>query len=160
MSRLNANESITPSILDRLIDPSSAGTVAQRGYTVEQMEVAVRRDLEDLLNTHQPYHDLPLEFKELHKSVLNYGLPDLSCVAAITSAQREQLGQVLESIIALHECRLKDVRVELRDGGKPTDRAITFRVDAKLRLDPAPEVAFDTILELMTGQYSVRTPTA
>ena len=48
-----------PSVLDRLIDPDSDGTAWQRGYGVEQMIDAVRRDLEDLLNTHRIVADIP-----------------------------------------------------------------------------------------------------
>jgi predicted component of type VI protein secretion system len=33
---------------------------------------------------------------------------------------------------------------------------IRFRVDARLSVDPSPEVAFDTILELTSGHYSVK----
>jgi type VI secretion system protein ImpF len=120
------------------------------------MEQAVRRDLEELLNTRQPYSDLPPQFVECRKSVLNYGLPDLNSLESYTPTQREQIGKVLEAIITLYEPRLRDVHVTLRSGSEPTDRAIKFRVDAKLRLDPAPEVAFDTILELMTGHYTVQ----
>jgi hypothetical protein len=33
---------------------------------------------------------------------------------------------------------------------------VKFRIEGRLCLDPAPEVAFDTTLELTTGHYSVR----
>jgi predicted component of type VI protein secretion system len=36
------------------------------------------------------------------------------------------------------------------------DRSVKFRIDARLCVDPAPEVAFDTVLELTTGHYSVK----
>ena len=36
-----------PSIVDRLIDPASAGTDARRGYSLQQMLEMIRRDLED-----------------------------------------------------------------------------------------------------------------
>src|SRR5947209_7396274 len=149
-----------PSILDRIIDPESAGTVAQRGYTERQMEQAVRRDLEELLNTRQPYSDLPPEYVQCRSSILNYGLPDLNSLQAYTPTQREEIGKILEAVIGVHEPRLRDIHVSLRGGGEPTDRAIRFRVDAKLRLDPAPEIAFDTILELMTGHYTVQSAAA
>ena len=35
------------------------------------------------------------------------------------------------------------------------DRSVRFRIEARLSVDPAPEVAFDTVLELTTGHYSV-----
>ena len=41
------------------------------------------------------------------------------------------------------------------DAGEKT-RAVRFHIDARLRVDPAPEVAFDTILELTTGHTTVK----
>ena len=38
---------------------------------------SVRRDLEDLLNTHHDRTDLPEEFVEVRNSIVAYGLPDL-----------------------------------------------------------------------------------
>jgi predicted component of type VI protein secretion system len=33
--------------------------------------------------------------------------------------------------------------------------SLKFRIDARLAVDPAPDVAFDTILEVGTGKYLV-----
>jgi hypothetical protein len=33
---------------------------------------------------------------------------------------------------------------------------VRFKVEAHLRVDPAPAVAFDTILELTTGHYTIK----
>ena len=41
-------------------------------------------------------------------------------------------------------------------GGDAKDRNIKFHIEARLCLDPAPEVAFDTVLELSTGHYTVQ----
>ena len=51
-------QGLMPSILDRLIDPDSAGTDARRGYGLTQMLEVIRRDLEDLLNTRQSIADI------------------------------------------------------------------------------------------------------
>jgi len=45
MPPIDPLQALMPSVLDRLIDPDSAGTVARRGYGVKQMTDAVRRDL-------------------------------------------------------------------------------------------------------------------
>jgi type VI secretion system protein ImpF len=156
MARNNLNDGLMPSVLDRLIDPNSGGTKAQPGYTLEQMIAAVQRDLEELLNTRQSHEDLPVEFTELHNSVLAYGLPDLNSLNAITPRQRAQIGQLLETGIQRFEPRLCQVRAVALEAGESKDRAIRFRVTARLNVDPAPEVAFDTVLELTTGHYSVK----
>ena len=149
-------QGLMPSIIDRLIDPGSGGTAWRRGYGVQQMADAVQRDLEDLLNTRQSHIGLPPEFKELHNSIVAYGLPDLNSLDAITPAQRQQIGRVIETIVARFEPRLKDIKATLVEGSDNKARSLKFRVDARMRVDPAPEVAFDTILELTTGHYSIK----
>ena len=155
MSRVDSHQGLMPSILDRLIDPESAGTVARRGYGVAQMTEAVRRDLTELLNTRQSHEGLPPDFEELHRSILAYGLPDLTSFDAVTPDDRRRIGQMIEKIIERFEPRLRDVRATVLTPGESRERTIRFRVDARLCLDPAPEVAFDTVLELSTGRYAV-----
>jgi type VI secretion system protein ImpF len=145
-------------VLDRLIDPESSGTAWRRGYGVEQMEAAVRRDLEDLLNTHQPISHIPEAFAEVQNSIIAYGLPDLTSFNAATPQQCEAIGRTIEAIIARYEPRLRDVRAALIPSDSEKNREVRFRVEAKLSLDPAPDVAFDTILELSTGHCSVKAP--
>jgi type VI secretion system protein ImpF len=155
MSRVDSHQGLMPSILDRLIDPESAGTVARRGYGVAQMTEAVRRDLTDLLNTRQSHDGLSPEYDELHRSIFAYGLPELTSFNAVTPEERRQVGQMIEKIIELFEPRLRDVRATVLTADDTRERTIRFRVDARLCLDPAPEVAFDTVLELSTGRYAV-----
>jgi type VI secretion system protein ImpF len=62
MARLDSQQSLHASILDRIIDPDSDGTASRPGCTVEQMIDSVRRDLEDLLNTHRTVADIRAEF--------------------------------------------------------------------------------------------------
>jgi type VI secretion system protein ImpF len=156
MSSGDAQQALMPSILDRLIDPESGGTAWRRGYGVEQMTEAVKRDLEELLNTRQSHMGLPEDFVELHRSIYGYGLPDLTSLNAITPQQRAGIGQVLEDVVVRFEPRLRDVRAVMVDAGDGKQRTVKFRIDARLNVDPAPEVAFETILELTTGQYSVQ----
>lgn len=156
MARESAEDGLMPSILDRLIDSDSAGTAWRRGYGVDQMLDVVRRDLEDLLNTRQSHSGLPEEFREVHRSIVAYGLPDLVSLNAITPQEREEIGRRLEEVISLFEPRLRDVRATMVQSGDTKERHIRFRVEARLALDPAPDVAFDTVLELASGQYSIR----
>jgi type VI secretion system protein ImpF len=143
-------------MLDRLIDPDSGGTTWRRGYSIGQMADAVQRDLEDLLNTRQTIAGLPEGFPETYRSIIGYGLPDLTSLNAFTSQQREDVGRVIEQIVNIFEPRLKDVRVTLLEGRDVKDRTIKFHIEARLCLEPAPEVAFDTLLELTTGHYTVQ----
>lgn len=155
MSRVDPNMGLMPSLLDRLIDPDSGGTAWRRGYGMERMVDAVRRDLEDLLNTRQSSVGLPENYPEVQNSLIAFGLPDLTSLNAITSQQREAIGRVIESVVERFEPRLKDIRATMIDGSDTKARSVKFRIDARLRVDPAPEVAFDTILELTTGHAAV-----
>ena len=155
MSRLDSLKGFQPSILDRLIDPDSGGTAARRGYSLEQVRDAIQRDLEELLNTRQSNLGLPEAFSETHRSIVAYGLPDLTSMSALTSQQREEIGRLIEGVLIRFEPRLRDVRAVLLDATDNKDRTVRFRVEARLSMEPAPEVAFDTILELNTGRYSI-----
>src|ERR1700687_4615516 len=106
MPTADASQRLMPSILDRLIDPESEGTAGGHGYSVVQMIDVVRRDLEDLLNTRQSNAGIPEVFVEVHNSIIGYGLPDLIALKALSSAQREEIGRVIEEIIGRFEPRL------------------------------------------------------
>jgi type VI secretion system protein ImpF len=75
---------------------------------------------------------------------------------AATYQQREDVGRVIETMVSLFEPRLQKVRATMLDQDDGVETRVRFRIDARLRVDPAPEVAFDTILELTTGHYSVK----
>src|SRR5438876_6804618 len=104
---------LQPSILDRLIDPESAGTRDHTGYTTDQMYTAVMRDLEHLLNTVHTVNDIPAEFAEVRDSLVGYGLPDLASVEAISSEQRSGIGRIIRQAIERFEPRLRRVKVTL-----------------------------------------------
>ena len=146
---------LLPSILDRLTDPESAGTTTLTGYSVEKMYAAVLRDLEHLLNAVHTAHDVPPEFNEVHNSVVSYGLPDLTSIEAISADQRATIGRTIRLAVERFEPRLRRVRVTLLKQEDELRMSLRFRIDARLNVDPAPDVAFDTILEVGTGKYLV-----
>jgi type VI secretion system protein ImpF len=156
MAKSDSQPGLMPSILDRLIDPDSSGTAWHRGYDERQMAEAVQRDLEDLLNTRQTHAGLPATYTEVNHSIAAYGLPDLVSLNAITPQQRRQIGRTLEEVVSKFEPRLKDVKATLITSQDSQETTVQFKIEARLSVDPAPEVAFDTILELTTGRYSVK----
>jgi type VI secretion system protein ImpF len=156
MSRLDRQHMLTASLLDRLIDPESDGNGSQPGCTVEQLIDSVRRDLEDLLNTHRTLAEIPDEFTEIDRSILTYGLPDLP---SYQSSKHDISGKVverLENAIARFEPRLRNVRATLIDAPDEKQFRLKFEIHATLRVDPSPEVAFVTILKLSTGETSIQ----
>jgi type VI secretion system protein ImpF len=150
---------LLPSIIDRLTDPESAGTTILTGYSVEKMYSAVLRDLENLLNTVHTGNDIPVEFQDVRDSLVAYGLPDLTSIEAISPDQRAAIGLSIRKAIERFEPRLKRVKVTLLKQESEVTLSLKFRIDARLNVDPAPDVAFDTILEVGTGKYLV-TPAA
>jgi type VI secretion system protein ImpF len=156
-----------PSLLDRLTDIESSGSGDRRGYSEEQLFAVVRRDLEELLNTRRPtFAELGVaDFTEVQKSVVGYGLPDFSNTRAITEETRRAIAKEVEEAIATFEPRLVDVHVTVHDAHVMQEKlkenfqqmAVYFHIDAKLRMDPSPPVAFETVLELAQGRHVVRT---
>ena len=158
MPRAELDQALTPSLLDRLIDPDSGGTAARGGYSVEQVIAAVRRDLEDIMNTRLSVIELPAEYPELHRSPLGFGIADFGSVPTSTTAQQETIGQRIEETIVRFEPRLRDVHVILTDenkGGRQMN--VRFQIEARLALEPYPDISFETIVELTTGCTSIRT---
>src|SRR6185369_11830822 len=160
MARAEPNTSIVPSILDRLLDEDPGVTrepMTGRFQGVRGMERAVARDREMLLNTRQEIlQALPDEFAEVNNSLLTYGLPDLSSFSLDSEDDRGRVRRVIEQAIANCEPRLERVQVILQ-APRENERGLRFRIDALLRVDPAPEpVTFDAMLQLNTQQYIVR----
>ena len=159
MARNDPAVNITPSVLDRLIDPDPSArndppmTWAQ---SFREVKTSVRRDLEWLLNTRQSPEPATDDLALASKSVFNFGLPDITTLTVQSANDRGRLLRMLEMTIARFEPRIQDPRVFI-DNITPGSRTLRFRIDGMLRVDPAPErVSFDTVLELSSGQYEVK----
>ena len=159
MPRTDNEVRITPSVLDRLLDfepEMSREAVASRAKSLRELKQAVRRDLEWLLNTRQTADGVPEDLKEVSRSLAAYGRPDFSNISTQNPHDQKLMRRHIEDAIRIFEPRLEDVVVTL-EPPRPTERAMRFRIDARLKVDPAPEpVTFDTVLQLGTGQYVVQ----
>jgi type VI secretion system protein ImpF len=97
MSEITSNETLQPSLLDRLADDEPSEKKESREKRVlstKQLRMSVIRDLTWLLNAsnREVMGDMEL-YPEVKDSVLNYGMPDLSGRVAIGMdiAQLEKL---------------------------------------------------------------------
>ena len=144
---------LLPSILDRLVDPDSGGTVARPGYTIEQMARAVQADLERLLNTRSDDSEHAQQYRLLSK-IQGYGLPDLAALTRLGEKDVGNICRVLEEKILLYEPRLKTVHVSPKPGTENDPLKIQLNLHAVLAVDPAPEVVFDTTLDLASGHFT------
>jgi len=159
MPRTDNEIRITPSVLDRLIDDQpevSREPPASRSTSLRLLKQAVKRDLEWLLNTRTSPEEVSEDLKEVAGSLANYGLPDFSGTNIKTAADQGGLRQAIEAAVSTFEPRLEGVVVTLEQMSE-TDRSVRFRIDARLKVEPAPEpVTFDTMLQLGTGEFVVK----
>jgi type VI secretion system protein ImpF len=162
MARAPADTILVPSVFDRLLDDEpgiSYEPTTNRRQSLRELEVAVARDLEALLNTRQEtLGELDSEFCEVNRSLITYGLPDFSSCSLLSPDDRSRILRSVERTIAKFEPRLQRVRVQL-DPPRHHDPGLRFRIEALLRVDPTPEpVTFDAVLQLNTQQYVIQGP--
>ncbi|MCH9672305.1 MAG: type VI secretion system baseplate subunit TssE [Gammaproteobacteria bacterium] len=152
-------EVIVPSVIDRLLDDNPGVRTEPELYpaqAIRQLHEAVRRDLNNLLNSRRRLGTYPSEFKELEQSVVNYGLPDVTGGNLATPESRKDFLRVVETTLRRFEPRLKSIRVTPLDNAEQVDRTLRFRIDAVLKVGTATEsVVFDSRLEPSTGSVEV-----
>lgn len=147
------------SILDRLIDNEpdlSTEVPLDDNQNLRIIQTAVRRDLENLLNTRYRCVAWPPELKELDDSLINYGIPDFTASGMNAAQDSDVLVKAIRLAISLFEPRLTDLRVE-RIQDDYFDRTFRFRIEGSLLIeDKALRVQFDSALESETGQFAVK----
>jgi type VI secretion system protein ImpF len=160
MAKIQSDQPLLPSVLDRLLDDDpqvQREPAKSRHQVLADLKHTVRRDLEDLLNTRRRCLPWPAEWKDLERSLVNYGMPDFTGANRVVVDQREDLRRLIEVIVRTWEPRFQSVRVHLLDNVEPLDRTLRFRIDALLRADPAPEpIVFDTALEPGSVAFEVK----
>ncbi len=153
---------ILPSVLDRLLGMRGAaegGAFRSRTQIVREVTQAVRRDLENLLNTRRRCGLIPAGLEELDVSLVTYGLPDFSQFNLQQPEERDRLRAEIEETIRAFEPRFKSVRVAFTSDAQHTERHLRFRIDALLRLQPEPEqVVFDSELEPISSTVEIKAP--
>jgi type VI secretion system protein ImpF len=158
MSQPTAKSSLLPSILDRLIEPRDDEPVdlSSRGQSVRELEEAVRRDLQDLLNTRRTAIDGFPDDAELSRSLLTFGLPELTSFNPTVPDQRRTLQDIIERTIRQFEPRLMDVRVTSISADAASGRGLRMCVEAMLKVFPAPlPITFDTVVKSGSGEWQV-----
>lgn len=157
---LDHEQQLLPSLLERLKDddPQNQQERAE-GYNqrIAELESCVKRDLENLLNTRRRCESWPAELRELDDSLLNYGLPDFLAMNLAFDEGRQVFRRMIEHAVKTNEPRLFDVKVIILDNSEPLQRSMRFRIEAKLRAEPAPEVvSFDSVLEPVTCKFTLQ----
>jgi type VI secretion system protein ImpF len=158
MERNSDPSAVSLSLLDRLVDLDRGvpdRPWISRAESVRRLRTSVRRDLEWLLNTRRVAVS-PSSCRELNRSVWVYGLPDFTAYSLASASDRVRLLRDLEAAIRAFEPRLDGVRVVPVEQERLA-AALRFRIEAFLLVQPVPEqISFDTVLELSSGEYQVR----
>lgn len=146
-------------LFDRLVDRSPklrhevrpARTLDRRG-----LRESVRRELERLLNTRCP---LPAHrLADRPRSVIDYGLPELTGFSANRAEDRERLAELIRRAVEAFEPRLAEVRVRLEP--VPGDAlSLAGHIEAVFQGDSVTEpVSFHTSVETRSGKVAVDAP--
>jgi len=160
MPRPRPKQPLKTSVLDRLLDDSpevSTDPPIPESKSLRELRQTVRRDLENLLNTRQRALSWPKSLEELESSLVNYGIPDFAGVNLGSSEGRDEIRRILEQTIRRNEPRFQRVKITLLDNLEPLDRVLRFRIEALLRVEPAPEpVTFDSVMEPVSGSFELK----
>ena len=152
---------INPSLLDRLTDDAPENASARGGSaTLSELRKNVLRDLNWLFNTTRLLKSEELEsWPQVRNSVLNYGLPPLSGVAA-SGVDVVQFERALKQAILDFEPRILpdsvSVKVLLDRQSLDHHNTLSLHIEGLLWAQPVPiELLLRTQLDLESGQSRV-----
>jgi type VI secretion system protein ImpF len=160
MAELTYKELLQPSLLDRLRDDNpdrTTDTLDERVMSLRRLRDSVLRDLEWLLNTGCLEESEALdEYPEVKKSVLNYGIPNLSGAWASTKDTTTVEREIKEAIINFEPRILPGalkVTVVINDE-EMNANTMMFEIQGELWWQPLPERFYlRTTLDLELGKF-------
>ena len=154
MARGKSEVLITQSLVDRLTDTEQWPET--RAASIAMYRESMKRDLEWLLNTRKPVIPELEMYPVTAASVLNYGLPDLHSFDGSGGREHNALTVALEKCVRTYEPRISQPRVFLTR----TDllsRSLRFHIEGQILFENMEEdVKFDTVLEMLSGEYEVK----
>ena len=154
MARTKSEVLVTQSLIDRLTDREQWPET--RAASITMYRDSLKRDVEWLLNTRQPVMPELESYPEVAASVFNFGLPDLHSFDGSAGKEENALTVALEKCIRTFEPRINQPRVYL----SRTDllsRSLRFHVEGQILYENMEEeIKFDTVLELISGEYEVK----
>ncbi len=154
MARGKSEVLITQSLVDRLTQTDDWPET--RAASITMYRDAMKRDLEWLLNTRKPEIPALESYPATAVSVLNYGLPDLHTFDGSAGKEHNALTVAIEKCIRAYEPRINQPRVFLTK----TDllrRSLRFHIEGEILFENMQEeIKFDTVLEMISGEYEVK----
>lgn len=162
MAELTQQERLQPSLLDRLTDNDPGKkqeSREQRVFSLTRLREAVLRDLAWLLNTTnlEAGQDLSA-YPEVARSVLNFGMPDLSGVT-VSGMDVAEFERTLRRAITEFEPRIlpTSLKVHLEvNQSQMNHNAMTFLIEGELWAQPVPlRLYLKTEIDLDIGDVRV-----
>lgn len=162
MANLLLQERLQPSLLDRLTDDapdSLIETAASRSIDLSRLRQIIQRDLSWLLNTANfgPEFD-PETYPNVARSVVNYGLPDISGRTG-TMRRVSEYQHAIRTAIETFEPRIlsETLEVTARSEKIGTGAIISFDIRGELWAEPVPiDLYLRTALDVTTGEVTVK----
>lgn len=162
MAELTTTERLQPSLLDRLTDEEpqrGEESREQRVISPSRLRECVTRDLSWLLNSVQMASDQALaDYPEVARSVVNYGIPDLTGLE-LAGLDVAELQQRLRAAILAYEPRLipGTLQVSVQASAQRMDRkSLVFDIRSEMWAQPIPlNLYLKTEVDLETGKLDL-----
>ena len=162
MGQWSLKERLQPSLLDRLTDlhpEKSKESTAQQSMSQKEFKDAVIRDLGWLLNSVSLDVCVDLEaYPEVARSVLNFGLPDISGHTTSTIDVRSVENSVKRAIRQF-EPRIIRNSLRVKVHSNPSDmshNSLVFEIQGAVFGQPSPfQIVLRSELNLECGEFSV-----
>ena len=162
MGQWSLKERLQPSLLDRLTDrhpEKSKESTAQQSMSQKEFKDAVIRDLGWLLNSVSLDVCVDLEpYPEVRRSVLNYGMPDISGHTSST-INVKTVESSLKQAIREFEPRIirNSLRVKVHsDPSDMSNNSLVFEIEGAVFGQPSPfQIVLRSELNLECGEFSV-----
>ncbi|UGB39142.1 type VI secretion system baseplate subunit TssE [Frateuria soli] len=162
MAELTTQERLQPSLLDRLTDdePGKADESREkRVISASRLRDCVSRDISWLLNCVNLGTSVPLdEYPDVARSVLNFGIPDLTG-AALSGIDADALQRLIREAILAFEPRLTASTLQVSakvDSERMDGQSLTFHIDSEMWAQPIPlNLYLKTEVDLETGNFRV-----
>ncbi len=163
MAELFQKERLQPSLLDRLTDDEPERRQEgpnKRFFSVARLRTVIQRDVSWLLNTCnlETVQDLS-EYPEVARSVVNYGISDLTGTN-VSGFDGQALERMVKQAIIDFEPRILRNTVTVRafvDEGQMSPSALKFQIEGELWAHPAPvDIVLQSEIDLENGLVSVQ----
>ena len=162
MAELTTQERLQPSLLDRLTDEEPGKREESREKRVisaTRLRDCVARDISWLLNCVNMGSSAELDdCPEVARSVLNFGIPDLTGMA-FAGVDASVLQRQLREALLAFEPRLtgNTLRVVVSSDDKRMDQqSLVFNIESEMWAQPIPlNLYLKTEIDLETGRFNV-----